>query len=375
MRQYFWTLTLVFVACSNVTSPTDSSSQDVFEDQGGEVQNGPDDVLQVPEDVSLSADDGGSSDSGALLPFESCAFTTSTGMEKFIDVAYAQLHELQKLDIRVPKDQAGPFPVLIWIHGGGWHQGTKKTVPQWLQQVAAADYAIVSIDYRLSDQDWPATAADARAAIRWLRANAVEYNLNPNQFGLLGSSAGGHLSGLVSVSSDADVLNGEESLGNWDVSGAVQAVAPFYGPHDFANLDPDRDLSNCADDKEMIHDMEGTPETKLLDCSPTFSSCPELVAEASPITYVDASDPPSFLVHGLEDCTIAPNQSVRMADALSTAGVPTYLSLVPEAGHNSSQCVQFGELVIPLRAFFDRYVRNCDTEKFLEDFVVQAGAE
>ena len=172
MRQYFWTLTLVFVACSNVTSPTDSNSQDVFEDQGGEVQNGPDDVAQVSEDVCLSADDGGSSDSGELLPFESCACTTSTGMEKFIDVAYAQLHELQKLDIRVPKDQVGPFPVLIWIHGGGWHQGTKKTVPQWLQQVDAADYEIVSIDYRLSDQHWPATAADARAAIRGLRATA-----------------------------------------------------------------------------------------------------------------------------------------------------------------------------------------------------------
>jgi acetyl esterase/lipase len=328
---------------------------------------------ELEPDGASNPDLGMSTD--ALLPLEACAFSDPTGMEKFLNVAYADLHELQLIDIRTPKGKDGPFPVLIWIHGGAWKQGSKNVVPTWLQQIAAGDYAIASIDYRFSDIDWPASAADARASIRWLRAHASDYNLNPDQFGVLGSSAGGHLSGLVAVSADAEVLNGEEALGNWEVSGAVQAAVPFYGAHDFANLDPDRALSNCADDKEMVHDEVGSPETLLLDCAPSYSNCPALAAEASPISYVDASDPPTFLVHGLEDCTIAPNQSVRMAEALHTLGVPTYLALVPDAGHNSSQCVEFGQLVVPLRAFFDRYLRSCDSTHVFAEYAFESDSE
>jgi len=319
-------------------------------------------------------DNSGTADVGSLLPFEACVFHEAQGSDSYLDVAYATEHEAQRIDIRVPKGKDEPYPVLIWIHGGAWKQGTKSQVPTWLKQVAAGDFAIASIDYRFSDNPWPATAADVRTAIRWLRAHASEYNLNPNQFGVLGSSAGGHLSSLVAVGSGVEALNGEEALGNWDVSDAVQAAAPFYGPHDFASLDLDRDLSLCEDDKEMVHGTSDSPETLLLDCTPTYMDCLELAKEASPLTYVDASDPPTFVVHGLDDCTIAPNQSVRMADALDKAGVPTYLALVPGAGHNSSQCVEFGELVIPLRGFFDRYVRGCDTEKFFEAFVFNAEA-
>jgi acetyl esterase/lipase len=373
MRWFLWILILLFgAACSTSTdAPSDQGQIEV--DLGEEPDPGP--SPEPDPGPSPEPDPGSQTNDGGLLPFESCVFTDPTGMDKTLDVAYADLHELQALDIRTPKGKDGPFPVLIWIHGGAWKQGTKNSIPTWLQQIAAGDYAIASIDYRFSDNDWPASAADARASIRWLRAHASEYNLNPDQFGLLGSSAGGHLSGLVAVSADAEVLNGEEALGNWEVSGAVQAAAPFYGPHDLANLDPDRALSNCPDDKEMVHDEPDTPETLLLDCAPSYSSCPDLSAEASPISYVDDSDPPTFLVHGLEDCTIAPNQSVRMAQALQKVGVPTYLALVPEAGHNSSQCAEFGQLVIPLRAFFDRYVRGCDTEKFIEDYIFESGSE
>ena len=142
-------------------------------------------------------------------------------------------HEQQRLDLYLPEKAEGLLPLIVWVHGGGWEAGHKEDRPaQWL---VGKGYAVARIDYRLSQHGmFPAQIQDCKAAIRWLRANAAKYHLDPERVGVAGDSAGGHLVALLGTTGDVKEFEG--NLGNPEQSSRIQAVVDFYGPTDFVQL-------------------------------------------------------------------------------------------------------------------------------------------
>ena len=218
-------------------------------------------------------------------------------------------------DIAYPKNATGPLPAVIHIHGGGWSKGSYKGGPT--VHLAQCGYFCASIEYRLSDvAKWPAQIQDCKLAVRWLRANAAKYNVDPNRIAVFGGSAGGHL--VACLGTMASVKEYEGDGGYPDVSSAVQAVVDFFGPTDFTNA---ATYSPAA--IKLTEGLFGVPYTQN----------PNLWKSGSPLYYVAAGDPPMLMVHGSSDTLVPPAQSILFDEALAKAGVPHQLLLVKNAGH------------------------------------------
>lgn len=218
---------------------------------------------------------------------------------------------------------AVPMPAVIRIHGGGWRFGSyKEKVAQWL---APHGYLVATVEYRLSgDATWPAQIEDCKLAVRWLRANAAIYHVDPDRIGVWGGSAGGHLAACVGAMGEQTQFEGHG--GYEGVSSRVQAVVDFCGPADFTAGDPgvERKLA-----KPPNYDSPGL--VKLL--GGTYSEKPEIWKQASPIAYVTADDPPFLIVHGDKDESVPHEQSEKMVAALKKAGVPVEFITVKGGGH------------------------------------------
>ena len=264
------------------------------------------------------------------------------------DLAYATQDPAQRLDLFLP-DGAGPFPVVVWIHGGGWAGGDKR--PCEAEREAARGYAVASINYRLSrTARFPAQIYDVKAAIRWLRAHATEYRLDPAHVGAWGSSAGGHLAALAGTSGKVAALE-DLALGNSASSSDLQAVVDFYGPTDFLQMDANVPAS-CP--KPLVHNSANSPESLLIGCQ--IQTCSEAVERANPISYVSKSNPPFFVAHGTADCTVPPQQSEILRHALERAGVPVTLRLISGATHGDA-AFDAAENSTLVDAFLDTYLR------------------
>ena len=161
------------------------------------------------------------------------------------DVAYANTSSAQKLDLYLPEGN-GPFPVVINIHPGGFKMGDKDMVPgNTGKALLNAGYAIASIDYRLSGEaTFPAAVLDAKAAVRFLRANAAKYNLDPDQIAAFGQSAGGNIAAMLGTTGDVAEFD-DPSLGNAGISSRVQAVINWFGPTDFSQMDAQAKAQGC----------------------------------------------------------------------------------------------------------------------------------
>jgi acetyl esterase/lipase len=243
------------------------------------------------------------------------------------DVAYATLSPAQTLDLYLP-DGPGPFPLVINIHGGGFRMGDKDMLDAPIAEaLLARGIAVASIDYRLSDEaKFPAAIEDAKAAVRYLRANAGRYRLDPERFLVFGQSAGGNLASLVGTTGNAAVFD-NHALGNPGVSSKVNAAIDWFGPSDFLQMDPQAREQGCPPE----HGAADSPESAYLGAP--IASVPEKVRAASPITYIDGEDPPFLLQKGSEDCLVPVGQSKLLKQALATAGVPVELDLLEGAGH------------------------------------------
>lgn len=218
-------------------------------------------------------------------------------------------------EIDYPADAHTPLPAVIFIHGGGWISGSYKDSP--ILRLAQQGYFAASVEYRLSSEaKWPAQIQDCKLGVRWLRANAAKYGVNPNRIGAWGKSAGGHL--VACLGTMADVKEDEGTGGYPGVSSAVQAVVDFYGPTDFYHP------GNYS--AQAIHLTEG------LFGSP-YDQNPALWKSGSPLAYVKAGDPPVLMVHGDADDLVPLAQSTVFAAALTAAGVPNQLVVVKNAGH------------------------------------------
>lgn len=249
----------------------------------------------------------------------------------FTDLAYADQSEAQKLDLYLPSTGDGPFPVVVMVHGGGFMFGDKADGAglTGVDQLLEAGYAVASINYRLSGEAiWPAQINDAKAAVRFLRANAAQYNLDPEHVGAWGASAGGNLVAMLGATCDVADLEGAE-LGNADQSSCVQAVVDWFGPIDFLAMDAQFAGTACP----ATHDAADSPESMLVGAP--IQTVPEIVATTNPMNYVDAADAPFLIQHGSADCNIPPVQGKNLADALGVDKA-TY-TLIDGAGHGGSQ--------------------------------------
>jgi acetyl esterase/lipase len=224
------------------------------------------------------------------------------------------------LDLASPKNLAKAVPAIVHIHGGGWQSGRKNL--QQAVSYAREGFVAVSIDYRLSGvAKFPAGVHDCKAAIRWVRANAKKYLINPDQIGVVGSSAGGHLSVLLGTSGGDPYLEG--NLGNNQFSSTVQCVVDKWGPTDFLRMD---DVPG-----NILHLGPDSPEARWIGGQ--ITQHPDLVKKANPITYIDSNDPPILIIHGEADPTVIINQSELLYEALQGAGIETKFIRVKNAGH------------------------------------------
>ena len=223
------------------------------------------------------------------------------------DLAYAiHAHARQKLDLYLPPGTARPL--IIYVHGGAFRAGDKSQgVPL---EYLAQGYAVASVNYRLSgDAFFPAQIEDCKAAVRWLRANAAKYGLDPDRFAAFGTSAGGHLVAMLGTAGDERAFD----VGmNGGVSSRVQAVVDFFGPTDFLQMDAHRLPSG------QVHDSADSPESRLVGGA--IQHFRDKVARANPITYVSKDAPPFLIVHGDADPLVPHHQSVLLATALREGG-------------------------------------------------------
>jgi acetyl esterase/lipase len=250
------------------------------------------------------------------------------------DVAYATASSAQKLDLYLPEG-AGPFPLVIMIHGGAFMFGDKADGGgvSGVDQLVAAGYAVTSINYRLSSEaQYPAQIQDAKAAVRFLRANAGQYKLNPDKFAAFGASAGGTLASLLGTTCGVDVLE-DADLGNDGVSSCVQAVVDWFGPIDFLAMDAQFAGTSCP----VTHNDASSPESKLVGAA--IQNVPDIVKTTNAMNYIDLSDPPFLIQNGTADCNVPPAQSKNLAESLSKvigADKVTYI-LIDGAGHGGAE--------------------------------------
>ena len=221
------------------------------------------------------------------------------------------------LDLAMPGTGNGPFPVVVFLHGGGWSEGNRQEMNHFIEGVAGLGYVGVTVEYRLVPAArFPAQIEDCKAAVRWLRANAAKFRINPERIGVVGFSAGGHLASMLGVTGKKDGLEG--AGGNPGQPSRVQAVVSFFGLTDFSTRDWPRDL-----EKGVIEPFLGG----------SFADHGDEYRRASPITYVTRDAPPFLFFHGSEDKLVPVDQSKRLGEKLRNAGVFAEVNVLEGEGH------------------------------------------
>jgi acetyl esterase/lipase len=277
--------------------------------------------------------------------------SSNARVQAILDIPYAGTdNPRQCLDLSLPKDRLSkdPLPVIVFVHGGGWRNGNKRSGRARVRPlVESGRYAGVSVGYRLSGEArWPAQIHDCKAAIRWIRANAKTHGLDPQRIGVWGTSAGGHLVAMLGTSAGVPAMDGD--LGpHTKLSTRVTCVVDFFGPTDFLQMDAQR-----VPDSKLIHDQSDSPESLLMGGA--IQSHPDRVATANPITYVDADDPPFLIMHGDDDRLVPIHQSVLLDKALCHVGVDVTFVSIPGAGHG----LRGTDTADQVTAFLDRHLRQ-----------------
>ncbi len=243
------------------------------------------------------------------------------GAELIQNVVYSTVggRELRIDILRAVDRPSEPLPVVVWIHGGGWHQGRKEFGLGRMYGLPERGYLGALVEYRLTGEAaWPAQIHDCKCAIRFLRAHAEQYSIDPDRIGVWGASAGGHLAAMLGVSGGVPELEGE---GGWpDHSSRVQAICDWYGPADLTQLAEVK--ARRGPDTPLAMLLGGPPEEKV-----------DIARQASPITYVTTDDPPFLIMHGDQDRVVPLEQSQKLHDALTGAGVEVELVVMEGHGH------------------------------------------
>jgi len=247
-----------------------------------------------------------------------------------------------KLDVIAPSaPQDKPLPCILWVCGGGWLQMDHHAHLPNFTEIARAGYVIASVQYRLSnDVVFPGALQDVKGAIRFLRAKADRYQIDPEHIGIMGGSAGGHLTGLVGVTGNTDTFDEGDYL---EYSSAVQAANPWFMISDLTRFPlPEGGREGFC------------PEVRML--GKLISENREAALEASPIHYVTEKASPFLLFHGLEDRVVPYEQSVLFHDALREKGITCDLYGIEKADH-ADQYFNQKEIMDRVISFFDTHLK------------------
>jgi acetyl esterase/lipase len=246
------------------------------------------------------------------------------------------------LDLYLPASGAGRLPLIVWIHGGGWHTSPTARDDYLPGRMVGRGYALASIDYRDSKTArFPAQVQDCKAAVRWLRAHAEQYGIDPERVGVWGISAGGHLAAFLGLSGGEKEYDGNG--GNAGFSSRVVVACDFCGPTDLFQMEAPETVKALPALRQMGEDFVGG---KLEERR-------ELVAKVNPATHADAGDPPILILHGDADPLVALKQSELLYQALKTAGVEVTFGVAKGGSH-----LFIGpEIDRTVDAFFDRHLK------------------
>jgi acetyl esterase/lipase len=231
-----------------------------------------------------------------------------------------------RLDLYRQAAAGSPRPLVVYVHGGGWqsghtrHSGAFENWPEVLASLARRGYVVASLEYRLSGEaPFPAAIHDVKNAIKWLRASAAKYAINPQQVVIWGGSAGGQLAALAATSCGVKAL---ATAALETQSDCVQGLVAWYGVFEIAPIpEPARNVSEPT-----------SPMGKYLGCAP--GKCVDVAALASPVTHVDSKDPPALLIHGELDRVVPVSQSRAFDKALKAKGIASELIVIPAVDHS-----------------------------------------
>jgi acetyl esterase/lipase len=283
---------------------------------------------------------------------------TSHIKRKFLNLSYAHVSPAQMLDVYLPEQGEGPFPVIIAIHGGAF-MGCDKADLQVLPMLEGLkrDYAVVSINYRMSGEaKFPVLVQDAKAAVRWVRANAKQYRFDPQRIAAWGGSAGGYLSNMLGISAGIPVLE-DLSLGNPDQPCNVQAVVAWYAPANFLKMDEHLAASGLLALPGFRHNEANSPESLLM--GQQITEIPEKVKEANPETYIRTEAPPFLLQHGTRDPIVPVQQSIEFADKLKQVAGENCVTLeLLEGAEHADVRFETPENVSRVLDFLDSHLKN-----------------
>lgn len=226
------------------------------------------------------------------------------------DIEYGKVGDRQLLlDLYAPANMDAPAPALVFMHGGGWEKGQRGDYKFYAVRFAKRGYVVATVSYRFTDEaTFPACIQDVKCAVRWMRANADKYHIDPKHIGAVGGSAGGYLAMMLGYT--AGVAEFEGDGGHAEQSSAVQAVVDFYGPCDLT--DP------LSRNHPVILKLYG---------GKTYEEIPQQYELGSPIKHLDKTDPPTLIFHGTIDELVPLEHSQRLAKELSGLGVPCELEI------------------------------------------------
>ncbi len=253
-----------------------------------------------------------------------------------------------KLDVYQPRGATAPTPTLIYMHGGGWTNGSKESSALTFLPYLEMGWAVVNVEYRLADNAHaPAAVEDCRCALRWVYQNAAEYNFDLGAIVATGNSAGGHLAlttGLLPASAGLDRQCPGDRRRAWSTGTTsteelkVAAIINWYG------------ISDVYDLAHREPGISGNFTEAWLGSSPDRDA---IAKRVSPITYVRPGIPPILTIHGLDDPIVPPDQASRLHTALDTAGVPNRLVTVPGGGHGGFSDPEMLRIYTAIREFLD----------------------
>ena len=233
------------------------------------------------------------------------------------DITYAEAGGARvQLNLARPKGVSGPLPAVLCIHGGGFRAGSREGYNKLCLTLAQRGFVAATISYRLAPMhQFPAAVHDTKAAVRWLRANAAKYGIDPARIGVTGGSAGGHLAQFLGVTAGVKEFEGTDNPG---FSSAVTCVVNVYGPSDFTNSYGKSVDAHVVLPMWLGGDVE-TARAKHI--------------QSSPLNWVTPNAAPTLIQHGTEDKYVAYEQAVWMRDRLAACGVPVELQTLEGAGH------------------------------------------
>jgi acetyl esterase/lipase len=237
-------------------------------------------------------------------------------VEKGIEYANPDDQHLQ-LNLARPKTGDGPFPAIVCIHGGGFRAGKRESYDGLIVRLAEQGYVAITVAYRLAPKyQFPAAVHDTKAAVRWVRANAAKYKIDPSRIGTTGGSAGGHLAQFLGVTAGVKEFEGDG--GNPGESSAVACVVNVYGPSDFT-----KSYGKSVDAAEVLPLFLGG----------NLEKARKLHLKASPLYWVTPVAAPTLCIHGTLDKYVAHEQAVWLVDKMNAAGAEAELLTLEGAGH------------------------------------------